>query len=307
MTPITSEHQPHNDDLSTDHATSGAQDSTQLRKSINFTTLLYEALQKTSTGAHLDTGRLPFGNYQVLSSPETRPEHDAGSNGNKKTQEWSDAEEGASPGWGLEDQDSWSTGGELQTEESVSTNPVAAANDPISCVVCLKSGDVGESVVLSCERAWMWCRDCLNTCFECASRFRPTFPPRCSCHAEIELVSVQQYLEVEKLVRFQEVEKEFRAQRPAYCCKPDCGRFLADAAADSTDGLAMLVTCEMCATDTCIKCRELPVDHIKSGEFLSCPDRIELAGLRQIVDEEGIRPRPGCMIMVERLEGCHNM
>jgi hypothetical protein len=168
---------------------------------------------------------------------------------------------------------------------------VAKDSGKRKCVICLEEFDKKYLIQLRCTHRW--CASCINDAFSAATKYRPSYPPRC-CQ-EIKVDHVCSHLKVDVRKRFQSKKLEWDCVNPTYCRNPRCSMFL-----DQSRIRGMEATCPKpdCGKKTCIKCK------MTAHGTSACSKKEEDSRTRAMAAEWNWKRCPKCHIRVELSEGC---
>lgn len=180
-------------------------------------------------------------------------------------------------------------------EQYMTALQIDEADERVECVVCTELRPTARTVTLACEHTW--CRNCMTTQFEEATRNEGAWPPKC-CRQDISLAQVGPLLMAGIRARFAAKSIEWATVNRTYCHNTACASFIPPAAIEDRRGL-----CQTCTSETCTECK---------GAFhaeLPCPDVVTENDrmLEEMTREEGIPRCPNCRSYVQITHGCNHM
>lgn len=185
--------------------------------------------------------------------------------------------------------------GGVSQESPVTTSP------PPQCKICMDDLTPESTIMINC--GCIYCGTCLNSHIMHGLSSRANYPARC-CGAEgIDIGDTQPYLTFEVILRWSEVEAEYKERMPMYCQNKECSAHIPEGRLGVE---RKFIECNSCHTDTCKECKQWRFDHC--GEDLEiCQEDIVSKEDRELANSEKWKQCPGCKNLVERSEGCNNM
>ena len=157
---------------------------------------------------------------------------------------------------------------------------------------CLHNVPPSDLVPLLCGD--LYCRLCLNECFDSAAWNEATFPPSCA-HGPIEFNNVKGSLFRAISELYELKAEEWSTPNRTYCYEPACSQWIPPS--NIQDRKA---TCLLCAKVTCVYCKA------KSHED-ECPDDPAIKDFKALAKQEGYRQCSQCGRMIERRAGCNHI
>lgn len=164
--------------------------------------------------------------------------------------------------------------GGVSQESPVTTSP------PPQCKICMDDLTPESTIMINC--GCIYCGTCLNSHIMHGLSSRANYPARC-CGAEgIDIGDTQPYLTFEVILRWSEVEAEYKERMPMYCQNKECSAHIPEGRLGVE---RKFIECNSCHTDTCKECKQWRFDHC--GEDLEiCQEDIVSKEDRELANSE---------------------
>ncbi|KII88072.1 hypothetical protein PLICRDRAFT_659206 [Plicaturopsis crispa FD-325 SS-3] len=166
----------------------------------------------------------------------------------------------------------------------------------VDCVICTDSLPMAKSFRAPCGH--YYCRKCLVSLVEAATRDESLFPVRC-CQQNIPTDAVSLFARSPTLMKlFQERCVEFGtpSSERLYCAKASCSAFIGPA-----PNLEANVVCAKCETIVCSLCKDIAHPNQPCGENAATLE------VRALATAEHWQTCPGCHALVELHSGCYHI
>ncbi|OQV07591.1 IBR domain-containing protein [Cladophialophora immunda] len=151
-------------------------------------------------------------------------------------------------------------------------------DNKIVCKICF--GIIDGAYSTPCRRCKeATCYECLKTHFETAMKYIDSMPVMC-CATVMHHEVARGILPAAEVEKYKQKYDEFNTVDPLYCPVPTCSAFIPPRMFKQTD---RKVTCHVCKTAICTKCREIAKDEhvcaedgsrqfiLKTYEYKICP------------------------------------
>ena len=160
------------------------------------------------------------------------------------------------------------------------------------CVVCMQVVHPTDLVTLACGD--LYCRLCLNECFENATLNEASFPPACA-HGSIDFTNVKTSLFRAVSEAFESKAEEFSTPNRTYCYEPTCSAWIRPSSIQNN-----IATCHACSSATCVFCKAKVHDD-------ECSEDPAVKSFMVTAQQEGYRQCSQCRRMIERYTGCNHI
>ncbi len=177
-------------------------------------------------------------------------------------------------------------------ETADATSNAAPRATTIDCVACGDRKLECDLMLATCGDHY--CKVCVSTLFDHATRDESLYPPRC-CREPIPLSIARQYLDEDLVNRFEQKAIEFSALERTYCHDPECSTFISPEDIDGDKA-----TCPECKMLTCKVCKSAAHEN-------DCPEDPTLEGLMAAAAAAGYQQCYQCKRLVELDVGCNHM
>jgi hypothetical protein len=148
------------------------------------------------------------------------------------------------------------------------------------CTICLDEVAHEATIVINC--GCTYCGTCLNDHIMHGLSSRSHHPARCCSADGIDIGDTAPFLNFEVILRWSEVEAEYRERLPMYCQNKECSAHIPEG---RLGGKSKFIDCNSCHTDTCKECKQWRFEH--SGEDLElCPEDIVSKEDRELANSE---------------------
>lgn len=148
------------------------------------------------------------------------------------------------------------------------------------CKICMDEFAPEGRVIIDC--GCVYCATCLNDHIMHGLSSRANYPARCCSEEGIDIGNTSSYLNFEVILRWSEVEAEYKERRPMYCQNKKCSAHIPES---RLGGENKFIGCNSCDTDTCKGCKQWRFDH--GGEDVEvCPEDIVSKEDRELADSE---------------------
>lgn len=162
----------------------------------------------------------------------------------------------------------------------------------IDCVACGDGKPEWDLMLATCGDRY--CKACVRTLFDHATRDESLYPPRC-CREPIPLSIARQYLEEDLVIRFERKAIEFSTSERTYCHDAGCSTFIPPEHIDGDKAI-----CPECSLLTCKVCKTAAHEN-------DCPEDPALEGLMAVAAAAGYQQCYQCKRLVELNVGCNHM
>lgn len=169
------------------------------------------------------------------------------------------------------------------------------ADERIECVVCAEHRLSSRTITLPCEHTW--CRQCMTTQFEEATRNEGAWPPKC-CRQDILLEQVGSLLSAGVRARFAAKSIEWSTINRTYCHATACASFVSPATIEGRRAV-----CQDCTRETCAECKGSYHAQLPCPVVVTEHDRM----FEEMAREEGLPRCPTCRRYVQITHGCNHM
>lgn len=136
-------------------------------------------------------------------------------------------------------------GGTTPTGETADTASVISSHttsDPEPIIDCIACGDGKvESHLMLATCGDYYCKACISSLFDHATRDESLYPPRC-CREPIPLPLASQFLDEELALRFERKAIEFDTLKRTYCHVAGCSAFISAEHIEATKQPALSAT-----------------------------------------------------------------
>lgn len=165
-------------------------------------------------------------------------------------------------------------------DEDVAGDNAAATPQGAQCKICMDDLALDAIVRINC--GCVYCSTCLNDHIMHGLSSRANYPARCCDREGIDIGDVSPYLNDEVIMRWSEVEAEYKERLPMYCQNKECSAHI-PASRLGVD--SKFIDCNSCHTDTCKECKQWRFDH-GGKEMEVCPEDIVSKEDRELADSE---------------------
>ncbi|KAK7053521.1 RBR-type E3 ubiquitin transferase [Favolaschia claudopus] len=185
---------------------------------------------------------------------------------------------------------------EIEVGPSVMARPVRPAR--AQCIAC---GDILRAMTsfkAACEH--FYCRPCLSNLATTCIGDESLYPLRC-CSQNLPIDGtrgVYAYLEVRLRISFTKKAQEYTTvfKNRLYCPRPTCSTFLG-----SIENHLENPACPRCATEVCIRCKQIA--HFGDA----CGENVAIEQVKALAREQHWQTCPGCGQIIDLQQGCFHM
>jgi hypothetical protein len=166
-----------------------------------------------------------------------------------------------------------------EDEDAPPANPAVTPRGT-QCKICMDELAPEAVVRINCGCAY--CGTCLNDHIMHGLSSRANYPAKCCAPEGIDIGDASPYLNFEVILRWSEVEAEYKERLPMYCQNKECSAHIP---ANRLVGENKFVDCNSCHTDNCKECRQWRFGH--GGDDLDvCPEDIVSKEDRELANSE---------------------